>query len=94
MLILFIEITSPFLKTPYKQKTKKLSNNLSNFYEKHTKQKVIKKTTKIHLKSYLMFYLQVFSFKIYMDFQKDRAKWQRSVVNCQRLTPRLTTPFS
>ena len=43
MLILFIEITSPFLKTPYKQKTKKLSNNLPNFYEKHTKQKVIKK---------------------------------------------------
>ena len=31
MLVLFIEITSPFLKTPYKQKIKKLSNNLPNF---------------------------------------------------------------
>ena len=36
--------------------------------------KLSKKTTKIHLKSYLMFYLQVFSFKIYMDFQKDNVQ--------------------
>ena len=29
-----------------------------------------------------------------MDFQKDRAKWQHSMVNRQRLTPRLITTFA
>ena len=32
--------------------------------------------------------------KIYMDFQKERAKWQHSMANCQRLTSRLTTTFA
>ena len=77
-LVLFIQIYSLFLKTP---------NNLPNSYEKQSKQKVIKKeqTNKIHLKLYLTFLLQVFSSKIYQYFQKDRTKWQRSVINCQRL---------
>ena len=29
-----------------------------------------------------------------MDFRKDRAKWEHSMVNRQRLTPRLTTTFA
>ena len=29
-----------------------------------------------------------------MDFQKDRAKWQHSMVNRQRLTSPLTTTFA
>ena len=29
-----------------------------------------------------------------MDFQKNRAKWQHSMVNHQRLTPPLTITFS
>ena len=50
--------------------------------------------TKIHRKSYLTFLPQVFLSNIYMDFQKDGVKWQHSMVNRQRLTPRLTTTFS
>ena len=48
----------------------------------------------MHLKSYVTFLPQVFSSNIYIDFQKDRAKWQSSVDNHQWLTPRLTTTFA
>ena len=40
-----------------------------------------------------MFPLQVFASKIHMDFQRDRVKWQHSLVNHQRLTAWLTTTF-
>ena len=29
-----------------------------------------------------------------MDFRKDRAKWEQSMVKRQRLTPRLTATFA
>ena len=48
----------------------------------------------MHLKSYVTFLPQVFSSNIYIDFQKDRAKWQSSVYNHQWLTPWLTTTFA
>ena len=41
-----------------------------------------------------MFLLQVFSPKIYMDFQKDIVKWQHLVVNCQRLSAQSITNTS
>ena len=52
------------------------------------------KIANMHLKSYVTFLPQVFSSNIYIDFQKDRAKWQSSVDNHQWLTPRLTTTFA
>lgn len=41
-----------------------------------------------------MFLHKVFSSEVYLDFQKDRAKWQNSVSNRQRLTSRLPMLFT
>ena len=84
--------TSRFLKTPYKQQK---VNKIPTYSPKNMpNKKLSKKITKVHLKPYLTFLPQVFLSNIYMDFQKDRVKWQHSMVNRQRLTPRLTTTFS
>ena len=57
------------------------------------KKTLSKKTTSNDVKSYLTFLHQGFPSKIDMDFQKGRGKWQHSMGNRQRLTPRLTTTF-
>ena len=42
----------------------------------------------------VMFLHKVFSSEVYLDFQKDRAKWQNSVSNRQRRTSRLPMLFT
>ena len=80
----------PFLSKHLSKKKKK--NQQSQQLVSQSRRKDIpnkhlsKKTTNIHLKSYIAFLPQLLLSKFHMDFQKVRAKWQHSMVNHQRLT--------
>ena len=84
----------PFSQNTLQIKSKKDYQIISQIASKNILNKLSKNTTKIRLKSYLTSLPQVCSSKIYICFQKYIARWQLSMVNRQRITPRLTTTFS
>ena len=64
------------------------------FFSKYLKTKKNLQNYQDSSKDMLMFLHKVFSSEVYLDFQKDRAKWQNSVSNRQRLTSRLPMLFT
>ena len=72
----------PFSQNTLQTKSQQSYQIISHIGKKNIpNKKQSKKITKISLKGYLTFCPQVFSSKINTDFQKDRAKWQHSMVN-------------